>query len=140
MKHIFLTLICLLPVAAAAQMVETIGGLGVQGALVQSSARDMGLATSLLQENKIISELMRLEMEIRTSFFGRYQNIDRTALNTPWDVGGDNNQFYIIVPNLNQAACRRLAASRIDARKVINNQNDAADACSAANQIKFIFE
>lgn len=141
MKKYLTCLGCFVALSASAQMIDALGSLGVQGAIIQSDAQSMKLGSALVQENQIIQKLTQLSTEIRLNYAGQYQHIDKARLDTKWDVGSiGSGQFYIVVPDISRLTCRRLAESRIDAQRVINDVNDNANNCSDINRIKFIFD
>ncbi len=135
-------------ISTQAQMLDSLSGLAVQGALTGQSASSAAQGLSLLKQTQILQDLNQVAMEIKMTYMNGYQGVSKASvLGQPfqglsWSIGSDTaRQFYIELSDLDQATCRYLATRMTSAQKVqINTNGSSADQCQQTNTIRFVFD
>ena len=144
MKRIILIIAVNLWVSSvSAQMLDTIGALGIQGELSADAFRGIGQMQGALGRVNFQQDLSTLLFDIQSNFMGRYGSLSKSTLNfsgfqgLDCDVGSEAaNSFYLQFHNLDIATCMTCknpswGYSRID----INNGTD----CQGNDNVKMYF-
>ncbi len=137
-----ISLIC---IPAVAQMVDVLGGSVVQGQLTRESAQGVKTAMNYIEQNKLISQLNMLIMDIKTHSVGGYQNLHKSNFQYDfgpfdWNIGVINDtQFFIELKNVDKASCNRLVNAIHEAAFIKVNSLKKKD-CDEKNNIQFVFD
>lgn len=148
-KIVLILLLCLgFRYSTSAQFLDSLGALGMQGALVQQSSHQIGQGMTALKQNQILQDLVQTVTQIRINHMNGYSGVNTASVSgqpfkdISWSVGPKNSmQFYILLENINQSLCQKLVSSMTEAREIeINNIVGNARHCKTNNTLKFIFD
>lgn len=146
--YVMPVLVVFLSISATAQMLDTLSGLAVQGALANQSASSVAQGLSRLKQTQILQDLNRVALEIKISHMNGYTGLNAASVSgrpfedVSWSVGPDApNRFYIQLSDLDQATCRYLTTQMISAREIqINGVVGTSNQCVQQNTLRFIFD
>ena len=126
-------------------MIDLIGGLSVQGAMDAAAYRSVSGGMSALNRMQLIQNLQQAAMEIKTSYFGHYQNVNRSGVSSAsfpkisWTAGSQgDNYFYIQFNQINHNDCQYLTTQNTGA--IRTEVNNSGTTCSDNNTIRFIYD
>lgn len=127
------------------QMVDLIGGLSVQGAMDAAAYRSAAGGMSALNRMQILQNLQQAAMEIKTTYFGNYQNVSRQSVSSAffpkisWTVGSEGSRnFYIQINQINKSDCQYFLSQGTGAVRA--EVNGSGTVCSDNNTIRFIYD
>lgn len=130
----------------SAQMPDMLGGLAIQGALTQQSAKSVAQGMNQMAYTQLLQQMNLLIMEIQTSYMNGYQGLSKTAVQTQlppqvmWDVmPSREGGFQIVLKQVEQATCRRLARNPVGATKILIN-NQTTHQCAEKNELLFLLK
>ena len=145
MKKFLVILFCLLHTQVAnSQMTEAIGMLTLQGQLGGEEFRSIGKMQDALNKMQFQQDLAMLTSEIRITFMGNYNSIDKNLLsfngfkNINWNViPVSDNEYVVEFDGIDGATCFLCKGRNWNTKKVdVNNGQD----CQAENNnVKMYF-
>ena len=145
MRKIIFILSLIISTTSYAQLVDLIGGLSVQGSMDAAAYQSISDGMSALNRMQLIQNLQQAAMEIKTSYFGHYQNVSRSSVSSAsfpkisWTVGPQgNNYFYIQFNQINQSDCQYLLSQGTGTIRI--EVNGSGTTCSNNNTIRFIYD
>ena len=145
MKIILFLLLSSVP--AFAQMPDVLSGLAIQGMLTDQSVKSVKQGLSAVNKNKILQDIQIVAMDIKTRYFGNYQNINKNSISfSPfqgmnYNIGNYNNsKFFIELLNVDNNLCHSLMNMSVMAVETQINGNNDKNSCVSNNNIKFIFD
>ena len=128
---------------ASAQMIDTIGALGIQGELSAGSYRGIGQMQDALGRINFQQDLSTLLLDVQTHFMGRYDSLSRDTFEFSgfqginWNIGSDApNSFYLEFNNLDIATCMNCKSREWGYRQI--DINHGAD-CQGDDYVKMTF-
>lgn len=144
MKKIALFLaLCLTTSIASAQMIDTIGALGIQGELSAGAYRGVGQMQEALGRVNFQQDLSTLLLDVQTHLMGNYSNLSRETFEfsgfqgIDWNIGSDTpNSFYLEFNNLDIATCMNCKNREWGYRQI--DINHGAD-CHGDDYVKMTF-
>lgn len=151
MRHSFYFLLglFLIPFSAHAQLVDTIGSMGISGQMTTQGVKSASQGMNALRQTQIIQNINMVVMNIKMNFLNGYTGINKNSLNLTnpfpgldWTVGSESSQtFYIELSNVNTALCQKLTSQGLGAQYVTVNGLDSKNAnCSNTSKIKLVYE
>lgn len=132
---------------ANAQILDSLGTLGIQGVLTRQSVGQVGQGLSLLKQNQILQDLVQTVAQIRTTYINGYTGVSLSSVygqpfkDILWSIGPKGaNRFYIELNGIDQSTCQKLVSSMTDAQEIeVNHIVGTAQQCKNNNVLKFIF-
>lgn len=137
------------PGSGHAQLIDTIGSLGVGGQMATQGVKSTAQGMSALKQNQIIQNLNLLVMDIKMNHIGGYAGLSKSSVGgrnpfpgMDWTLGSDNGQtFYIEFDHVNASLCQKLTSPGLGTQKTLVNGTDSKTAnCSNTSKIKLIYE
>ena len=145
MKIILFLLLSSVP--AFAQMPDILSGLAIQGILTDQSVKSIKQGLSVVNKNKILQDIQMVAMDIKTRYFGNYQNVNKNSISFSafqgmnYNIGNYNNsKFFIELLNVDNNVCHSLMNMSVMAVETQINGNNDKNSCVSNNNIKFIFD
>lgn len=144
MKKILFFSLLLFCFSVKAQMVDLMGALGVQGALMNQTTQSVAQGMSMTRRNRILQDLQQAVIEIQTGCLGGYQNVDKNSLSGSvfsglnWSIGPEGSSgFFIQLNQLDEQTCGYLLNQYTGAVDIdVNHQGKQ---CTSQNNMHFIF-
>lgn len=154
-KSLWVVVFMLLSASVSAQMLETLGGLGVQGAMTAEGVQQMG---SVQQKTRILALFRAIELknaELITTYFGDYSGMPITRITQNNVVGvyrpvEAGKAFEVSFQQLSKAVCSRLIERGwerlthiwINGKSYLPGElgNMAFEYCQDKNNIRLIFQ
>ena len=138
----FITLL-FISFSVQAQMPDVLSGLAIQGAITSQSSKSVNQGMSSLKRNQILQDIQMVAMDVKTRYFGDYQNVSNSSVSYPvfqgliYNVGHDNDStFFIELYNIDEPICHYLKNVGISAKSIKINENNT---CISNNTLKFVF-
>ncbi len=146
-KYFLLGFLLLSSYTANAQILDSLGTLGIQGVLTRQSVSQVGQGLSLLKQNQILQDLVQTVTQIRTTYINGYTGVNLASVygqpfkDISWSIGPKGaKQFYIELNGIDQSACQKLVSSMTDAQEIeVNHVVGTSRQCKNNNTLKFIF-
>ncbi len=146
--YVMSALVVFLSVSATAQMLDTLSGLAVQGALANQSVSSVAQGLSRLKQTQILQDLNRVALEIKISYMNGYTGLNAASVSgrpfedISWSVGPEApDRFYIQLSDLDQSSCRYFVSNMTSAREIqVNGSVVPTGSCGSLNTIRFIFD
>jgi hypothetical protein len=143
----FILFLLLSSVPAFAQMPDVLSGLAIQGMLTDQSVKSVKQGLSAVNKNKILQDIQMVVMDIKTRYFGNYQNVNKNSISFSafqgmnYNIGNYNNsKFFIELLNIDNNLCHSLMNISVMAIETQINGNNDKNSCVSNNNIKFIFD
>lgn len=142
-------LICCCVMTSKAQLIDTIGSMGIGGQMMNQGVKSTSQGINALKQTQFIQNLNWLFMDIKMNHIGGYTGLNRNSVKgknpfpeTEWTVGSDGGQtFYIEFNNINISLCQKIISSDVGAQKIlINGVEQKTSNCSNTSKIKLIYE
>jgi len=128
---------------ASAQIVDTIGAIGIQGELSRDAYRGVGQMQNALGLVNFQQDLATLLFDVQTKFMGRYDSLSKEIIQFSgfqginWNIGSsDPNSFYLEFYDLDVATCMSCKNPSLGYRQI--EINDGAD-CHGNDHVKITF-
>ena len=145
MRKIIFVISLIFSISSSAQMVDLIGGLSAQGAMDAAAYRSAAQGMSALNRFQMIQNLQQAAMEIKTSYFGQYQSVNRNSIQSAsfpkvsWTAGPEgSSNFYIQFNQINRDDCQYLTTQGTGA--IRTEINGSGTTCLDKNTIRFIYD
>lgn len=142
-KVLFIAAICA-GFSANAQMIDTIGALGIQGDLTTQGYRSVNQGQQALQRVQFQQDFASLVSEVQMTYMGNYKNINKSAVMfngfrmINWDIKEDNQGGFVVeFYGLDGPNCFVLKQNPMGARKT--DINSGADCMANNNNVKVYF-
>lgn len=142
-------LICCCVMTSKAQLIDTIGSMGIGGQMMNQGVKSTSQGINALKQIQFIQKLNWLVMDIKMNHIGSYAGLNQNLVKkknpfpeTEWTVGSDDGKtFYIEFNNINIPLCQKIISSNIGAQKIlINGMEQKTSSCSSTSKIKLIYE
>ena len=146
MKKVLFILLLFNVLSVRAQLMDTFGALSVQGAMTNGSVSAVGQGLSMVNKNRLLSDMQQAIIEIQTQNLGNYAGVSSASVSpglfsgVAWQIGSaENSSFYIELNQLDNQTCQFLLTGRLPAFLTeVNGQKNSKN-CADYNRLKFFF-
>lgn len=139
----------LLSVPTHAQLIDTIGAMGLSGQMATQGAKSAAGGMNALKQTQVLQNLNLVVMNIKMSHMGGYAGVNKSSAGVQnpfggldWMIGSDTpSTFYVELNAVPAALCEKLTAPGLGTQKVLVNGLDSKSTnCSSTSKIKLIYE